>query len=188
MAGIKITKIDETIAESEFAALLNALLEVSNLNISLDNNCAHTFDTFAERCREQKKKCGALPLVIIDSLQFIGFDDTPKLGLMLKRLAVEIDATIVVGITLARNVDLRPSRRPILGDVVHEDITNIADIVLFAARPSSLFASPGMPNTIELIVGQNSNGPIANTTVACEFSTGRIFSVPKGTSEVSGDF
>lgn len=188
LAGIKIDSLKGAITGGEFTSLSSALLEVSNLNIHLDNNCAHTFDTFADRCREQKRRCGALPLVIIDSLQFIGFDDTAKLGLLLKRLAIELDSTIVVGITLGRNVDLRPSRRPILGDIVHEDITNIADIVLFAVRPSHLFGAPGAHNTIELTVGQNSNGPIATTRVACEFSTGRIFSIPTNPNENSDDF
>jgi hypothetical protein len=187
LAGIKLTAVDIGISSDEFSRLSAALIEISNRNIYLDGNCSHTFDTFVARCREQKARCGALPLIVLDSLQFIGFDNDPRLGIPLKRLAIELGSTIIIGTKLNRNVDLRPNKRPLLSDVTHHDIADVADIALFVFRPS-IFDNEASSNTLEIVVAKNSNGPISAVKVACNFTTGEIFSAPRQKQEDSNDF
>jgi replicative DNA helicase len=186
-SGVPISAVLSPLSDNQYASLSAALSEVADHNIYFDESCEHTLETFRERCIAQKTQCGALPLIVIDSLEFVGFENSPRLGRYFKMLAMELESTVIVARAIKRNTESRVDKRPRLTDLEHDELSDMADIIMLVYK-RSLFEIESGEGDLELIVAQNKAGPVGTVTMASDMFTGRIFELPHMPTGDSNDF
>jgi replicative DNA helicase len=124
-------------------------------------------------------------VVFIDYIQLISvgsrrFNREAEISIVcreIKKLAVELDITIIAGSQLSRQVENRPggSKRPQLSDLRESGaIEQDADKVIFIYRPEYYGievdeCNQPTKNRMELILGKNRNGPLVDITVTIAF-------------------
>lgn len=156
LAQIDIGRDFSGLTENALHAVAKAAKTLDDAHVRIDDNRSHTFETFALRCREEKKLCGVLPLVVIDSVDFFNFfSENPNSGAALKSLALELNTFILVTAHLDRALEVRPNKRPIMADLGQANaIGEKADVVLFLFRPEIYELPPPREGNLEIIVGK----------------------------------
>ena len=138
---------------------------IAELPFMIDESGTNPMDVLS-KCRSVKSKHG-LDVVVIDYLQLMsapGAKENRNLELghitrQLKLMARELSIAVVLLSQLARDVDKRPGRRPILADLRDSgSIEQDADKVLFLLREHYYDAEKD-PTAAELIIAKNRNGP-----------------------------
>lgn len=168
------------LTEHGFQAVANAVKILDDAPIRIDDSRSHTFETFALRCRDEKKLSGVLPLVVVDSIDFLNFfTENPDAGTALKSLALELDTCIMVTAHLGRALEARPNKRPGMTDLGQaQAIGEKADVVLFLFRPEMYGLPPPREGNLEMIVARNRLGPTTVLRMSCFFSTAQVMPTP----------
>lgn len=129
------------------------------------------------KARQLKARLGKLGLIVVDYLQLIDDEgDTEsqenramKLGALsrgLKLLAKELSCPILLLSQLNRNVENRPSRKPMLSDLRESGaIEQDADMVIFLYSLSKYGLEPGDSRTVYIELAKNRNGAVGQTSV-----------------------
>jgi len=168
------------LTESALHAVANAVKTLDDAHVRIDDGRSHTFETFALRCRDEKTLCGVLPLVVIDSVDFVNFfAESADAGAALKSLALELNTCILVTAHLGRALEARPNKRPMMADLGQaQAIGEKADVVLFLFRPEMYGFPPPSDGNLEMIVARNKFGPTAVLEMTCIFRTAQIIPTP----------
>ncbi len=125
-------------------------------------------ESIRSKCIEIRKDNDDLAVIFIDYLQLISASDTDgareemsKAVSSLKKLAVELDRPIVVLSQLARVVEYREDRRPILSDFKNsESLVQLADVIMFLYRDEYYNRDSEKKGIAEIIVAKNAMGAV----------------------------
>jgi replicative DNA helicase len=150
--------------DEDWPKLTHAIQSMMDSAVLIDDSPTISLADLRERCLEEKKRLGALALVVIDSVAYLRADSshlgsTGGVGQFLKLLARELNATIVVTTHVSRNVESRPNKRPVLRDIENfPDLVDEADLVTFIYVDSNY--NPDSPDrgTAEIIIAKNQYG------------------------------
>ncbi|MDJ0687669.1 MAG: replicative DNA helicase [Xenococcaceae cyanobacterium MO_188.B32] len=156
------------ISQNEFEPLINAVANLSELPIYIDDTANLSVMQMRSQVRrlqaQQKDKLG---LVLLDYLQLMegsGSDnrvqELSKITRSLKGLAREINAPIIALSQLSRGVEQRTNKRPMLSDLRESgSIEQDADLVIMLYREE--YYNPDTParGIAEIIITKHRNGP-----------------------------
>jgi len=154
--------------DSDFNILGEAIGELSNLPIHIDDTPNMNVSQMRSHCRKLQSEKGQLGLVLIDYLQLMGNESSTdnrvqelsKITRSLKGLAREIKAPVIVLSQLSRGVEQRTNKRPILSDLRDSgSIEQDADIVMMIYRDEYYNSNSVDRNIAEIIISKHRNGP-----------------------------
>ena len=182
----------------EWKKLSNAMINLSNLPIFIDDNPNLTIADIRSKIRKvfiEKKKTG---LIIIDYLQLMKLNTNMENRVQeisyitrnLKILAKEYEIPIIILSQLSRSVESRVNKRPMLSDLresgciekTPEQITdqhwNITDVI---TKHNVVFDFKGIKPTFEIIFDNNSKFSLtANHKILSQFGWISISQLQKG--------
>ena len=151
---------------SDFAEIVEALEELSGLEVYIDDSAGLKVSTLRQKARRLKIEHG-VDLIIIDYLQLMQGtsraenrqQEISEISRSLKALARELDVPVIALSQLSRAAELRADKRPLLSDLRESGaLEQDADIVMFLYRESYYDSETENPNIAELIVAKNRNG------------------------------
>ena len=162
------------VGDEDMTALINALNDLSNLKMYIDDTAGLGLLELRSKARRLKHERG-LDLMIIDYLQLMqgsGAEnrqqEISEISRGLKALARELDIPIIALSQLSRSVELRAEKKPQLSDLRESgSLEQDADIVMFLYREEYYNREVDNENIAELIVAKNRNGP--TTSIRLQF-------------------
>jgi len=156
------------ISHAEWTRLAVAAQHLESLPMWIDES-SYTMEQLVARARQEKMRHG-LDVLVLDYLQLLQMPDaeTRQQGVAeascrLKRLAKELDLTVLALSQLSRESQKRPENRPVLSDLRDSGaIEQDADIVLFLYREAALNLESADPELAEVLVRKHRNGPMGD--------------------------
>lgn len=157
------------ISQNEFEPLINAVTNLSELPIFIDDTANLSVMQMRSQVRRlQGQTKQELGLVLLDYLQLMegsGSDnrvqELSKITRSLKQLAREINAPIIALSQLSRGVEQRTNKRPMLSDLRESgSIEQDSDLVMMLYRDE--YYNPDTPDRgiAEAIIVKHRNGPV----------------------------
>ncbi|ELS04581.1 replicative DNA helicase [Xenococcus sp. PCC 7305] len=157
------------ISQNEFEPLINAVTNLSELPIFIDDTANLSVTQMRSQVRRlQGQTKQELGLVLLDYLQLMegsGSDnrvqEISKITRSLKQLAREINAPILALSQLSRGVEQRTNKRPMLSDLRESgSIEQDSDLVMMLYRDE--YYNPDTPDRglAEAIIVKHRNGPV----------------------------
>lgn len=189
----------KTPANDEYAKLIAAHNEVSELPIFIDDTPALTISALRTRARRLKRKHN-LEILFVDYLQLLRgvnkksedsrVQEISEISMGLKAIAKELNIPVIALSQLSRQVEQRADHRPQLSDLRESgSIEQDADIVMFIYR-EAYYKERDKPsedqldkmqkwqeemekidNVSEIIIAKNRNGPINNVRLFFDKNT-----------------
>lgn len=164
------------LTEEEMRQLINAVEEISELRLYIDDTAGMTLLEMRSKLRQLKHETG-LDLIVIDYLQLMQGgraenrqQEISEISRSLKALAREMDVPILALSQLSRSVEMRADKKPQLSDLRESgSLEQDADIVMFLYRDEYYNRDDtANENLAELIIAKNRNGP--TTTIPLQFN------------------
>lgn len=173
--GIDSWKLQKgELSDEEFARIWDALSELSQARLFIDDSASMNLLEIKSKCRRLKIESG-LDLIVIDYLQLINgnnpmnrVQEISDISRWLKSLARELNVPIIALSQLSRNVESRASKEPILSDLRDSgSIEQDADIVLMIFREEYYNNAEMQENDMNkgkttIFIRKNRNGPVGN--------------------------
>jgi replicative DNA helicase len=155
------------LADDDWPKLTAAIAALMDKPVLIDDSPTLTLSDLRTKCLCEKKKQGALALVVIDSVDYLT-DSGEKLGAgrFLKALARELDTALLVTAHVTRSLESRPNKRPILNDIHKTDLADEADIVAFLYIDTHYNSDSPDYGIAELIIAKNPRGPVGTVRLA----------------------
>ncbi len=157
----------------EWSRLTEAIEIMRNLPLHFDDQPALTLSDISAKARMLKRQHG-IKLIVVDYLQLCAagkatdsrHHQIEELSRGLKNLARQLDITIVTLSQLNREVEKRPSGRPILSDLKESGaIEEDADVVILLSRYST---NPQGPSVVACDVPKNRQGRVGELALSFE--------------------
>lgn len=152
---------------SQFEKIAMAANDLSKRKIFIDDK-SMSINQIESKCKLLKRKNG-LDVVIIDYLQLIESNEknvqreqeVSKISRKLKKLAKQLDITVIALSQLSRAPEQRVDHRPMLSDLRESGaIEQDADIIFFLYRDEYYNKETEDKNIAEVILGKNRNGQV----------------------------
>ncbi len=173
--GIDSWKLQKgELSDEEFARIGDALSELSQARMFIDDSASMNLLEIKSKCRRLKMESG-LDLIVIDYLQLINgsnpmnrVQEISDISRGLKSLARELSVPIIALSQLSRAVESRASKEPILSDLRESgSIEQDADIVLMIYREEYYNNAEMNENDMNkgkttIFIRKNRNGPVGN--------------------------
>lgn len=156
-----------TISSDEWVSLTNVAAQLAELKLFIDDTAGLSLMELRARARKLKADHN-IDMLIIDYLQMLHsgkrhenrHQEVSEISRSLKSLAKELNIPILVGSQLSRAVDSRMDKRPMLSDLRESGaIEQDADVIMFLYRDIVYNPETENPNSAELIIGKQRNGP-----------------------------
>lgn len=151
--------------DSMWHGVTEGMEELRPLQVSMDDQTGLTLADVRRKCRQVRRRCGRLDLVVIDYLQLMddgGDNRNQALGLIansLKRLAKELNVWVVLLSQLNRKADERTGP-PQMGDLRDSgDIEGAADFIGLLYREHMRKPTAENKHWAQLHVAKQKNGP-----------------------------
>ncbi|WP_300382681.1 replicative DNA helicase [Clostridium sp.] len=153
--------------EEQFEKIAMAANDLANRNIFIDDK-SMSISEIESKCKKLKRKKG-LDVVIIDYLQLIESNEknvqreqeVSKISRKLKKLAKQLDITVIALSQLSRAPEQRADHRPMLSDLRESGaIEQDADIIIFLYRDEYYNKESEDKHIAEVIFGKNRNGEV----------------------------
>lgn len=156
------------LTENDWARLGQAMSEIGEAPIFIDDSAGITIMEIRGKCRRLKAQQGELGLIVIDYLQLIegrGSDSRinqiSDISRGLKLLARELDVPVIALSQLSRAVESRNDKRPMLSDLRDSgSIEQDADIVMFIYRDEYYNPESEKAGIAEIMIAKQRNGPV----------------------------
>lgn len=153
--------------DDEWGRLTDAVEQLRNVSIFIDETPALTASDLRARARRQARQCGKLGLIVIDYLQLMSGSNSEnratELGEIsrgLKGLAKELQCPVVALSQLNRSVETRTDKRPMMSDLRESGaIEQDADIIMFIYRDDYYNKDSKEPGVAEILIAKQRNGP-----------------------------
>ena len=171
VSGVSLEKARKgKLTSEDWKALFEGNKKLADTGIYIDDSSLNTPAEILSKCRRLKREKG-LDMVVIDYLQLMSGSGKHKenrqqeiseLTRSLKIAARELEVPIILLSQLSRAVEQREDHRPIVSDLRESgSIEQDADIVMFiySAAKYSDAETEDSPDTCEIIVAKNRNGP-----------------------------
>lgn len=179
--------------DDDWPRLTKAGQELHDLPIYIDDEGGITVDRLCSKARSSAAE-NKLELIIVDYLQLFearnpsdpDYVTVTHASKRLKQLAKELDVPVIVLAQLNREVEKRPSPRPVLSDLRDSgSIEQDADFVIFGYRPGSNDET-APDDTFEAVVAKNRHGEtgdvrlkwIGKHNLICDYDPGSDYGVP----------
>ncbi len=161
------------LTEDEKLVLNEALKELSQMPIYIDDSAALTTTDLRIKALRMKKERG-VELIIVDYLQLLRGvrkyssrqEEVAEISRSLKALAKELDIPVIALAQLSRQVEHRSDKRPQLADLRESgQIEQDADLIIFLHRPEYYLkikkkeVPPDLVGKVEIIVAKQRQGP-----------------------------
>jgi replicative DNA helicase len=173
--GIDSWKLQKgELTDDEFARIGDALSELSQAHLYIDDSASMNLLEIKSKCRRLKIESG-LDMVMIDYLQLINgtnpmnrVQEISDISRGLKSLARELNIPIIALSQLSRAVESRASKEPILSDLRESgSIEQDADIVMMIYREEYYANAEVQDNDMNkgkttVFIRKNRNGPVGN--------------------------
>jgi len=176
--------------DSEWQTLLSGVKDLERAKLYIDDTPALSVFDLRAKCRRLAVNNG-IDIIIIDYLQLmtVGSDrkgsgnreqEISTISRSLKSLAKELNIPVIALSQLSRNVESRPSKKPMLSDLRESGaIEQDADIVSFIYRPEYYGLHEwenGDPseNQAEFIIAKHRNGSLEDVRLRFEGSLARF--------------
>ena len=161
--------------EEERTSLGRAAGKLYGAPLYIDDTPALSILDLRARARRLKKEHG-LALLVVDYLQLMrgrtsNLDrreqEISEISRSLKALAKELNVPVIAISQLNRMVEQREDKRPRLSDLRESGaIEQDADVIIFIYRDVVYNKDSKEPNTAEIIVGKQRNGPVGDVRLA----------------------
>ncbi len=161
--------------EEERTSLGRAAGKLYGAPLYIDDTPALSILELRARARRLKKEHG-LALLVVDYLQLMrgrtsSLDrreqEISEISRSLKALAKELNVPVIAISQLNRMVEQREDKRPRLSDLRESGaIEQDADVIIFIYRDVVYNKESKEPNTAEIIVGKQRNGPVGDVRLA----------------------
>ncbi|MPM26698.1 Replicative DNA helicase [bioreactor metagenome] len=166
LCKISMNKIKRSnLNEEEFLKVKNTIEKLSTYNFKLYDSVVYLEDIKSE-CYRLKESEG-LDVVFIDYLQIIGLQtsfsnrnlEVANISSQLKRMAKELDITVICLSQINRATETRVDKRPILADLRDSGaIEQDADTVMFVYRHAYYEPEEGKEDEMELLIAKARQG------------------------------
>lgn len=156
-----------SLSDEDFNKIAIASMDLSTRKINIDDTATKLSDIKA-KCRKLKINHG-LDVVLIDYLQLIELgektqsreQEVAKISRELKKMAKELDITVIALSQLSRAPEQRADHRPMLSDLRESgSIEQDADTIIFLYRDEYYNKESEEKNIAEIIIGKNRNGEV----------------------------
>lgn len=156
-----------SLSSDEWVDLTHVAARVAHYKLFIDDTPLQTILHIRTKARKLKREHN-LQFLIIDYLQLIlpnkqhenRHQEVSEISRSLKALAKELGIPIIALSQLSRAVDSRVDKRPMLSDLRESGaIEQDADLILFLYRDVVYHPDTQDPNSAELIIGKQRNGP-----------------------------
>jgi len=175
----ELTKVDlgklraGDLEDKDWPRVANAIGHIENWNLTVDDTVSITIEQIRSRARRLVRMDG-INVIFVDH---IGLVTTEKdfrnrvqqighISRQLKTMARELKVPVVALSQLNRKVEQRADKRPMLSDLRDTgDLEADADVVIGLYRDGYYDQDSVTPNTLELIVAKQRNGPTGIVSV-----------------------
>lgn len=163
-----------SISSDEWIDLTHAAARLAETKFFIDDTPMQTIMDIRTKARKLKAEQN-VQLLVIDYLQLLHgsgwhenrHQEVSSISRSLKALAKELDIPIIALSQLSRAVDARVDKRPLLSDLRESGaIEQDADLIMFLYRDVLYNPDTEDPNSAELIVGKQRNGPTGTVYLA----------------------
>lgn len=166
-------------SDEDWSKYTNALRRIASSQLHIFDKAGMDVNYIYSEVRKLRKRYGDQTrlLVMIDFLQLIDGDikhkgnrqaEISEISRYLKRLARDLNVSVVALSQLSQGVEARQDKRPMLSDLRESgQIEQDADTIAFLYRDDYYCKDSIQPNKIEIIVAKQRNGPIG--TLELEF-------------------
>ncbi|MGB3203623.1 MAG: replicative DNA helicase [Crinalium sp.] len=156
-------------SESHWENIARSMAYLSELPIYIDERGGLSLTQIRMALRDLVSRVGSVDLVLIDYLQqmsepsasFNVTAEMTKISKGMKPLAKEFNTSVIALSQLNRSVESRTDKHPTMSDLRESgSLEQDADIILMVYR--DVYYHPGTPdpNTTEIIIAKNRNGPV----------------------------
>lgn len=168
-----MTRIDGEILKTgklrgeEWARLGQAVADLEDIPVLIDDRPAATFNEIKAACRRQAIR-GGLRLIIVDYLQLVVWDgkagnreqEVARISAGFKKLARELKIPVILLAQLSRDCEKRPDKRPFLSDLRESGaIEQDGDVVMFLYRDEVYNENTPQKGVCECLIRKQRNGP-----------------------------
>jgi replicative DNA helicase len=179
ISSMKMRNPRRKFQQEDWGSLTDAIGQISKRNLHIFDRGGMDINYIWSKVRKLKRHYGEgkRMLVIIDYLQLITGDpqlqgnrvaEISEISRMLKRMAREVNVTVIALSQLSRGVESRQEKRPMLSDLRESgQIEQDSDLIAFLYRDDYYNRNSEENNLIEVILAKHRNGPIG--TVKLEF-------------------
>jgi len=179
------------ISDEEWPRLTDAIGRLKTVSLHIDETPGLTPSELRANARRLSRQLGGkLGLIVVDYLQLMsgsgGSNDTraTELGEIsrgLKMLAKELQCPVLALSQLNRSVEQRGDKRPMMSDLRESGaIEQDADIIMFIYRDDYYNTESKEPNTAEVIIGKQRNGPTGTVKLFFQKSQTRFENLASG--------
>ena len=155
--------------DHEFAKIWEAMEQLSDANIYIDDSAWWSLTDLKSKCRRLKIESW-LDLVVIDYLQLMSnwnsmnrVQEISEISRWIKSLARELNVPIIALSQLSRAVEQRPDKRPIMSDLRESgSIEQDADMILMIYREEYYDEFTEKKWVTDIFMRKNRNWPIWN--------------------------
>lgn len=177
-----------TLTDADWDAVVEGIGTIGNSKLIIDDTPGISVMELRSKCRKVKLEYG-LDLVMIDYLQLMTGSakngdnrqqEISEISRSLKALARELNAPVIALSQLSRACETRTDHRPMLSDLRESGaIEQDADVVMFLYRDDYYNKDTDNPNTAEVIIAKQRNGPIGTVYLGWKPELTRFVNIAK---------
>lgn len=177
-----------TLADADWDAVVEGIGSIGSSKLVIDDTPGISIMELRSKCRKVKLEHG-LDLVMIDYLQLMSGSgkngdnrqqEISEISRSLKAIARELNVPVIALSQLSRACETRTDHRPMLSDLRESGaIEQDADVVMFLYRDDYYNKDTDNPNTAEVIIAKQRNGPIGTVYLGWKPELTRFVNIAK---------
>ena len=177
-----------TLTDADWDAVVEGIGTIGSSKLVIDDTPGISIMELRSKCRKVKLEHG-LDLVMIDYLQLMSGSgkngdnrqqEISEISRSLKAIARELSVPVIALSQLSRACETRTDHRPMLSDLRESGaIEQDADVVIFRYRDDYYNKDTDNPNTAEVIIAKQRNGPIGNVYLGWKPELTRFVNIAK---------
>ena len=177
-----------TLTDADWDAVVEGIGTIGSSKLVIDDTPGISIMELRSKCRKVKLEHG-LDLVMIDYLQLMSGSgkngdnrqqEISEISRSLKAIARELSVPVIALSQLSRACETRTDHRPMLSDLRESGaIEQDADVVMFLYRDDYYNKDTDNPNTAEVIIAKQRNGPIGTVYLGWKPELTRFVKIAK---------
>ena len=184
-----------TLTDADWDAVVEGIGTIGSSKLVIDDTPGISIMELRSKCRKVKLEHG-LDLVMIDYLQLMSGSgkngdnrqqEISEISRSLKAIARELSVPVIALSQLSRACETRTDHRPMLSDLRESGaIEQDADVVMFLYRDDYYNKDTDNPNTAEVIIAKQRNGPIGTVYLGWKPELTRFVNIAKEQQKMHG--